>query len=46
LLEGLEKADEGYHLIKSKIVRGLSIGYKTVRSRMRDEVRELLELKL
>jgi HK97 family phage prohead protease len=41
-----EKAKQAYELMKAKALRGLSIGYDTVRSAMKDGVRQLTELKL
>lgn len=48
LMMEVAKAREAYALLKSGIVRGLSIGYSVVRSRRSADsgVRELLELKL
>jgi HK97 family phage prohead protease len=40
------KAKEAYSLLKAKVLRGLSIGYDTVKSDMKDGVRYLRELKL
>jgi HK97 family phage prohead protease len=40
------KAAETYALMKDGVIRGLSIGYQTVREKFAGEVRQLLELKL
>lgn len=42
----LPEAQKAYTRLKKKIVKGLSIGFETVKSVMKDGVRELLELKL
>lgn len=43
----IQQAREDYLRLKRKIVKGISIGYETIRSRMRrDGVRELLEITL
>lgn len=41
-----EKAKQSYELMKAGALRGLSIGYDTVRSAVKDGVRQLLEVKL
>jgi HK97 family phage prohead protease len=41
-----ERAKQTYALMKAKALRGLSIGYDTIRSTMKDNVRLLTELKL
>jgi uncharacterized protein len=41
-----EKAKQSYELMKAGALRGLSIGYDTIRSTVKDGVRQLLELKL
>jgi uncharacterized protein len=41
-----DKAKQTYALMRAKAIRGMSIGYDTVRSVMRDGVRQLTELKL
>jgi HK97 family phage prohead protease len=41
-----DKAKQTYALAKAKAIRGMSIGYDTVRSVMKDGVRQLTELKL
>ena len=41
-----EKARQSYELMKAKALRGLSIGYDTIKSVMKDGVRHLQELKL
>jgi uncharacterized protein len=46
LLMALPKAQEAYLLIKAKIVRGLSIGFTTVKDAVEKGVRKLLEVKL
>jgi len=46
LLMGLPEAQKAYLLIKSGIVKGLSIGYEAVKKSTKDGVRLLKELKL
>ena len=46
LLEGVQAADEAYRFLKAGVVRGLSIGYDTVKAQMVGGVRHLLEVKL
>jgi HK97 family phage prohead protease len=41
-----EKSRQAYALMKAKALRGMSIGYDTVRSNMKDGVRQLSEVKL
>jgi HK97 family phage prohead protease len=41
-----EKAKQAYALMKAKALRGLSIGYDTIRSTVKGSVRQLTELKL
>jgi HK97 family phage prohead protease len=41
-----ERARQSYELMKARALRGLSIGYDTVRSTVKDGVRQLLEVKL
>jgi HK97 family phage prohead protease len=42
----LPEAQKAYTRLKKKIVKGLSIGFETMKSVVKDGVRELLELKL
>jgi len=46
LAEGVRRADEIYQLLKDGVVKGLSIGFKTLKSRMDGDIRELIELRL
>ena len=46
LTEGVAAAEEAYRLLKEGVVKGLSIGYKTIKSKVKDGVRELSELRL
>jgi uncharacterized protein len=41
-----EKARQAFELMKARALRGLSIGYDSIRSTMKGTVRQLLELKL
>ena len=41
-----ERARQSYELMKARALRGLSIGYDTIRSTMKEGVRQLLEVKL
>src|SRR5947209_2511818 len=41
-----DKSKQAYALMKAKALRGLSIGYDTVRSVMKGKVRQLTEVKL
>jgi HK97 family phage prohead protease len=42
----IQKAQDAYTFLKSKIVLGLSIGFKTVKAKMVDGARNLLEISL
>jgi HK97 family phage prohead protease len=46
LVEGVQQADEAYKLLKNGIIRGLSIGYRTIKQKVEENVRHLKELKL
>jgi HK97 family phage prohead protease len=47
LVLGVAKAMEAYELLKARAVRGLSIGYDSIKTRLAsDGVRELLEVRL
>jgi HK97 family phage prohead protease len=46
VLADVPKAREAYSLLKAKVLRGLSIGYDTVKSDVVNGARRLLELKL
>ena len=41
-----EKAKQAYALMKAKALRGLSIGYDTIRSTVKGSIRQLTEVKL
>jgi HK97 family phage prohead protease len=43
---GLQLAKDALVLLKDGVVKGLSIGYQTIRSEMVGEVRNLVELKV
>ena len=43
---GVQLAKDAYQLLKDGVIRGMSIGYQTVRDQVSDGVRQLLELKL
>jgi HK97 family phage prohead protease len=46
LIRGISKASEVYELLKEKVVRGMSIGYRTVKSQVVENVRNLTEIRL
>jgi HK97 family phage prohead protease len=46
LIMHTEKSRQAYALMKAKALRGLSIGYDTIRSAMKGSVRQLTEVKL
>jgi len=46
LLLEVGRAKEAYALLRAQVIKGLSIGFQTVREEVRDGVRHLLELKL
>jgi len=46
LVLSVTKAREAYDLMKAKVLKGLSIGYDTVKFNIKDGVRHLTELKL
>jgi uncharacterized protein len=46
ILADVPKAREAYSLLKAKVLRGLSIGYESVKSDVKDGIRFLRELKL
>ena len=43
---GIQLAKDAYELLKDSVIRGMSIGYQTVRDQVSGGVRQLLELKL
>jgi len=43
---GIAKAKEKYLLLKKKILKGLSIGFKTIKDKWEDKIRQLLEVQL
>jgi HK97 family phage prohead protease len=43
---GIQLAQDAYHLLKDGVVKGLSIGFQTVREEFVDGVRHLKEIKL
>jgi HK97 family phage prohead protease len=46
ILADVPKAREAYSLLKAKVLRGLSIGYDSIKSDVKDGIRFLRELKL
>ena len=46
LIDEVRQAREAYALIKSKVIKGLSIGFKTIRQKKEDGIRKLKELQL
>jgi HK97 family phage prohead protease len=43
---GLQLGKDAYTLLKDRVIRGLSIGYQTIKDQIVGDVRQLLELKL
>jgi hypothetical protein len=43
---GVQQAKDVYTLVRDRVVKGLSIGFETVKSDWRGEIRHLLEIKL
>jgi len=46
LLLSVPRAKEAYDFLKAGVVRGLSVGFRTIRDEIREGVRRLLEVKL